>query len=44
MRPNELRRVRICSFCSRLHETGVKPFVGYMRSVQTQKQEILGAI
>ena len=41
---NELRPVRICNFCSRLHETGTKRFVDYMGPVQTQKQEILGAI
>ena len=38
---DELRRVRICNFCSRLHETGTKRFFYYMRPVQTQKQEIL---
>ena len=31
-------------FCTRLHETGTKRFVDYMRPVQTQKQEILVAI
>ena len=41
---DELRQVRICNFCSRLHETGTKRFVAYMRQVQTQKQEILGAV
>ena len=41
---DELRPPRICNFCSRLHETGTKHFVDYMRPVQTQKQEILVAI
>ena len=41
---DELRPVRICNFCSRLHETGTKRFVDYMRPVQTQKQEIHVAI
>ena len=41
---DELRPPRICNFCSRLHETGTKHFVEYMRPVQTQKQEILVAI
>ena len=41
---DELRPVRICNFCSRLHESGTKRFVDYMRQVQTQKQEILVAI
>ena len=42
--PNKLRPVWICNFCSCLHETGIKHFVDYMRPVQTQKHEILGAI
>jgi len=41
---DELRPVRICNFCSPLHETGTKRFVDYMRPVQTQKQEIRVAI
>ena len=41
---DELRPVRICNFCSRLHETGTKRLVDYTGPVQTQKQEILGAI
>ena len=41
---DELRPLRICNFCSRLHETWTKRFVDYMRPVQTQKQEILVAI
>ena len=41
---DELCPVQICNFCSRLHATGTKRYVDYMRPVQIQKQEILGAI
>ena len=33
--------VPVRNFCSRLHETGTKCLVDYMRPVQTQKQQIL---
>lgn len=33
-------RLQICNLCSRLHETGMKYFVDYMRPVKTQKQEL----
>ena len=41
---DEFRSARICNFCSRLHKTGTKRLVDYMRPVQTQKHEIIGAI
>ena len=42
---NYLRLVRMCNFCGHLHESGTEWLVDiYMRPVQTQKEEILGAI
>ena len=41
MRPG---RTQAGNFCSRLHESGTKRFVDYTGPVQTQKQEILGAV
>ena len=41
---DEPRLVQICNFFICLHVTRTKRFVGYMRSVQTQKQEILGTV
>ena len=41
---DEPRLVQICNFCICLHVIRTKRFVGYMRPVQTQKQEILGTV